>query len=235
MVITAGNLEAREKMPKRRKPGGSSAEQFVDHALALIAEKGTSRDVNLREISRRVGCAHTNIYNYFASLQDLLWAAFRKGLSLYARAMIEGLDPDLSPQAYFRRLTGNLVDFAINNPGLYRFIGADPLDPEQIPADIVATVTEMKRFFIAVMTALCGARFQPERVENLANVLLAYLDGEVFNLINGRVLPDEDVAGRVIQNAETLFTLLSANENDGIDLAKHTNRTYTFPTMEVSS
>ena len=64
-------------MSKRRKSSGTSAEQIVDHALALIAEKGTSRDVNLREISRRVGCAHTNIYNYFASLQDLLRAAFR--------------------------------------------------------------------------------------------------------------------------------------------------------------
>ena len=149
--------------------------------------------------------------------------------------MVEGLEPDLSPKAYFGRLTGNLVGFAINNPGLYRFIGSDPIDPDQIPADIASRVSEMKRFFISGMAALCGDRLQTDRVENLANILLAYLDGEVFNLINGRVLPDEDVAGRVLQNAEKLFTLLSANESDGIDLTERDDRTYAFPTLEVSS
>ena len=219
----------------RRTSKGPSAERYVDQTIALISEKGGSRDVNLREISRRIGCAHTNVYNYFASLDDLLWAAFRRALRLYAEAMVEGLDGSLSGHAFFQRLIRNLVGFAVDHPGLHRFISSDPLDPERIPDDVIVTVSGLKRFYMDCLAVLCGDRLDRRRVEQLGDILLAYLDGETFNLINGRVLPDEDIVARVLGNAERLFALLTAETHDGIDLSGEAGRRgeLSFPRMEA--
>ncbi len=46
-----------------KQRSGSTAERLIEETLALIAERGGSQDVKLREVSRRVGCAHTNVYN----------------------------------------------------------------------------------------------------------------------------------------------------------------------------
>jgi AcrR family transcriptional regulator len=222
-------------MPRRTSKGPSS-ERFIDETLKLIAEKGGSRDVNLREISRRVGCAHTNVYNYFTSLDDLLWAAFRRGLGLYGEAMSAGLDDSLSGHAYFRRLIGNLVGFAAEKPGLHRFLSSDPMDPEQIPEDVVSTAMSLKAFYLDGLAVLCGDRVAREDIDRLGDIVLAYIDGETFNLINGRVLPGDDIVGRVVDNAERLFTLLTSRTSDGIDLDRDHDRSgeFTFPRLEVS-
>jgi len=50
-------------------------EQIIETALDLLKDKSDIRSVNLREIARVLGCAHTNLYNYFPSFNDLLWEA----------------------------------------------------------------------------------------------------------------------------------------------------------------
>ena len=204
----------------RRTSKGPSAERFIDETLALIAEKGGSKELNLREISRRVGCAHTNVYNYFTSLDDLRWAAFRKGLRIYAVAMSAGLDEPLSGHAYFRRLVGNLVGFAVDHPGLHRFLSSDPIDPDEIPADVLTTVISLKTFYMDCLALLCGDRLDGDGVDRLGHIILSYIDGETLNLINGRVLPEEDIVGRVTRNVERLFTLLTSRSSDGIELGR---------------
>ena len=188
---------------------GPTAERFVEATLSLIAQRGGSQGVNLREISRHVGCAHTNAYNYYASFQDLLWAAFRRALRIYGENLVSGLSDSLPPQAYLRRLVSNLATFPQNHPGLYRFIGSDPIDPDQIPEDILQAVSQMKQWLLDVFEVLCGARGNAEGAEEACNILLAYVDGETFNVINGRIVPGEDVRGRIVGNALRLFRLLT--------------------------
>jgi hypothetical protein len=132
-------------------------------------------------------------------------------------------------------LIRNLVGFAVDHPGLHRFISSDPLDPEQIPDDVIATVTALKRFYIDGLAVLCGERLDRRHIEELGDILLAYLDGETFNLINGRVLPEEDIVARVLGNAERLFALLTARSHDGIDLGREATEpgALVFPRLEV--
>ena len=223
-------------MVKRTK-SGPTADRYIDATIELIAEKGGSADVNLREISRRIGCAHTNAYNYFASREDLFWHALREVLRQYVSAISCGLDDSLSPRAYFRRMFRNMVEWSVENPGLHRFISSDPLDPEQIPRDIIDSVIELKNWFAKVFEVLARDRLAGDDLERLVDVTLAYMDGEVFNLINGRVLPGEDIAGRVIDNLERIFTLLTANNHDGLALSAETPEAVEiqFPILEVRS
>ena len=219
----------------KRKKTGPTADRFIEETLKLIAEKGGSTQVNLREISRRIGCAHTNAYNYFESREDLLWHAFRLVLHQYGSAMSANLNGSLSGHAYFRHLIRNMVEWSIQNPGLHRFISSDPIDPELIPRDIIETVIEMKGWIAQVFKVLARNRVDEDRLESLVNILLGYLDGEVFNLINGRYLPGEDVAGRVVDNLEVLFGFLTSKHHDGLILAEEANKpgVLRFPKLEI--
>ena len=185
---------------------GVTAERYVEATLAVIAEKGGSQDVGLREISRRIGCAHTNVYNYFAGLDDLLWGAFRQVLDDYGTFLFSGLDDTLSPDEWLHQLVRKLVAYPQENPGLYRFIGTDPLS--EIPTDILDTVVAMKqRLFEAFRRG--APNVDPAVVDEASNIVYAYIDGETFNLINERVVPGEDVGGRIVGNAIRLFGLLT--------------------------
>lgn len=202
----------------KKKKTGPTAERFVEVTLSLIVEKGGSLDVNLRQVARGVGCAHTNVYNYYADFQDLLWEAFRRALIVYGEYITYDLDDSLPPMEYFRRVISNLATFPQDNPGLYRFIGSDPINLDEIPADIMDTVVSMKVWLFEVVKVLCGPEISADTAEEIANIILAYIDGETFNIINGRTVPGEDVPGRIMTNALRLFTLLT--QDVGVDLTQ---------------
>lgn len=185
-----------------------AAERYVSMTLDVIAERGTSVGANMREVSRRLGHAHTNVYNYFDSYERLLEHALRRATIDYAKAMSASLHDHLSARDCFVRFTRNVVEWHIQNPGYSRFIATDPLDPEALPRDIIDNVTTMKAWMADLLQAIAGPRIEGEALTDLRDILLGYLGGEIMALVYGRVLPGEDPAERVLRNAETLFVLL---------------------------
>ena len=181
-------------------PRTTTAERFVEATLELIAERGGSQDVNLREISRRVGCAHTNVYNYYDSFDDLLWEAFRRTLVDYAAAIVDGLDDSMTRLDYFQRLVGNLATYPQEHPGLYRFIGSDPIDIDAIPADILDTVSRVKGWLFAAFRTASGPRISGTDADDFCNITYGYIDGETFNL-----------------NAVRLFEMLTKTDGYSVD------------------
>ena len=186
-------------------------DRFIQTTLDVIAEEGGSLDVNLRQIARRMGCAHTNVYNYFDSFADLLWAAFRRALRTYGERLIRDLDPSLDAREYLRRVIANLAAFPQEQPGLYRFVGSDPLVIEEVPGDVMAQVAQMKRWLAAACEAAAGPGVDAAGAREAADIMLAYIDGETLNIINGRVVPDEDPRARVEANAMRIFGLLTGS------------------------
>ncbi len=199
-------------------PSHPTAERLIAATLELIEEEGGSLTVNLRQVARRVGCAHTNVYNYFPTYQDLLWAAFRRALDHYGERLVEGLSTELEPDEYLERVLHNLASYPEAHPGLYRFIAADPIDLTTIPEGILSYVTGMKDWLAATCQAAAGTALSVEQSIDAADIVLAYIDGETLNLINGRAIPRDDIRGRVTANAMRLFQLLSAQ---GVGNADH--------------
>ena len=187
---------------------GTSADRFVETTLELIVEAGGSGTVNLRQISRRMGCAHTNAYNYFASYQDLLWAAFGRTLTIYGDWLTKDLDDSLPPDEYLRRLIVGLATFPQTHPGLYRFIASDRMPIDDIPGDILDTVSHMKQWLSATLGSVSGVAMNAQSAATIADIVLAYVDGETLNLINQRVIPGEDAHGRIEDNAMRIYRLL---------------------------
>ena len=212
---------------------GDTAERFVATALELIAEHGGSGQVNLRQVAKRLGCAHTNLYNYYASYPELLWEAFRRTLVVYRDWLVRDLDDSLSPDAYLRRVLENLATFPQAHPGLYRFIASDRLPTEDIPRDVLEAVGAMKRWLAAACAAGSATVIRSADATTIADIVLAYVDGETLNLINERLVPGEDIAARIVDNALRLHRLLvlDARSADPADEA-HPARTH-YPTLDI--
>ena len=210
------------------------AERYAEAALDLIRKRGGSTGVTLREVSKRLGFAHTNAYNYFTDFQDLLWAALRIALVDYSVAIIEGMHAELCPAAYVERLFANYVGYGSKDPGAYRFISSDPLDPEQIPDDIIHAVIDLKTFFVDVVAMVCGDAVSRSEVENIASIIISYLDGEALALINGRSLPGEDTASRAVENALQIVERMTAHVHDGITLAQVTPSAV-YPVLSIEA
>jgi AcrR family transcriptional regulator len=222
-------------MVKKNRTGPTS-ERYIEATLGLVAERGGSTQVNLREISRHIGCAHTNVYNYFESREDLLWHAIRRVIQQYGNAIAFGLDESKTRHSNFRQFMRNMVEWPIQNPGLHRLISSDPLNPEQIPQDIIDTVTVMKQWIAQMFKSLANDQIEGKDLADLVDIMLGYLDGEIFNLINGRVLPGEDIAGRVVNNLERLFALLTAKKHDGIVISEQGRKagTLNLPKLKIN-
>ena len=155
-----------------------------------------------------MGCAHTNLYNYFPSYQDLLWEAFRRGLHRYGEALTSGLHGDLGPDEYLEQVITNLARYPQDQPGLYRLIASDPMPIDEIPEDILAIVEAMKTWLADTVHVVSGSALSTEDAATIADIVLAYVDGETLNLINERVIPGEDVHGRIVENALRIHRLL---------------------------
>lgn len=188
--------------------------QFVDETLNLIEEKGGSHDVNLREVSRRVGCAHTNAYNYFGSFEGLLWASYRKAIRIYDEYLTNNLDISDSDFSSLSLLIERLAKFPMDHPGLYRFIGSDPLAIENMPPDVIEAISELKERFIQGIMKLNNPVMSHSDAADIASIIIAYISGESFDVINGRVLPEEDLPGRIVRNALRLYGCLSSGVVD---------------------
>jgi AcrR family transcriptional regulator len=213
---------------------GPTADRFVETTLDLITEEGGAGPVNLRQVSRRMGCAHTNLYNYFPGFQDLLWAAFRRTLSIYGAWLTQELDDSLEPQEYLRRVLVNLASFPQTHPGLYRFIASDRLPMSEIPEDILDTVSRMKQWLSETLRAVSGSELDPEEAAAIADMVLAYVDGETLNLINERVVPGEDVHSRIVGNALRIYRLLVLDATDGRPSTDRLGPPPSYPRLELA-
>lgn len=215
---------------------GVTGDRFVEAAIELIAENGGSIGVNLRSISRRVGCAHTNAYNYFTDFSDLLWSAYRRAIDEYGYYLTNKLSTEKTDFEYFRTVIFRLSSFPRDNPGLHRFISTDPLDIEHIPSDVLDEVARLKEWYVEVIRVAAGDGADNAEVKRISDIILAYISGESTDLVNGRFLPDDDVKSRIVANALHLFELLCASCGaNATVMHDRSARTRVFPELPVTA
>ncbi|MDH3190960.1 MAG: hypothetical protein OEM39_10065, partial [Acidimicrobiia bacterium] len=139
---------------------------------------------------------------------------FRRTLSIYGSWLTQDLDDSLGPEEYLRRVLVNLASFPQTHPGLYRFIASDRLPMSEIPGDILDTVSRMKEWLSETLAAVSDAGIDADDATDIADMVLAYVDGETLNLINERVVPGERIHGRIVDNALRIYRLLALDTTD---------------------
>lgn len=178
-------------------------EQFITTALDMLQEGTPVRNMNLRQIARRIGCAHTNAYNYFSSYEELLWHALVRAQKL----MIE--------EAYITERTTEYpdlicayVDFALSHPSWYRLIWTEPLSGSP-PEGLLEQMRRPSRIFNAWIEQISG---RTEDNIRIASMLHSYLHGELIKIVSRRVLvPESDVRTHIIERAQYMLQMLIQN------------------------
>lgn len=210
-------------MSKQKKLESAGKGTFVDAVLTMLDEGTGLRELNLRKVARRVGCAHTNAYNYFTSFEDVLWWSLRGVLERMVAAA-DGSDGNLI-DAY--------VDFALDHPAWYRLIWTDLLkgDPPKgvaeylpVPAGVLTRWIEERTGSVVdgppanrqatgattkhAETWDSGTTAESD-VALKIRLLHGYLHGELSAITAGRVDGSRsELRERVLVGAARLFQLL---------------------------
>ncbi len=188
-------------MSKQKKLESAGKEAFIDAALFLLDEGMNLRELNLRKVAKRVGCAHTNAYNYFTSYEELLWWSLKGALE----RMTAGVDP------VHDDLTEAYVDFALEHPAWYRLIWLEPLGGKA-PKAVAEYLAVPAQSYTRWLSARTGTEIAGTEMETKARIFHGYLHGELAAITAGRVGgTKQELKKRVLTGAALLFDLLFGN------------------------
>lgn len=189
--------------------------RYVDEALACIDAAGGPAGLNLREISRSLGCAHTNAYNYFDGLDDLLGQALVAALEREVEQIRRAIpDDDGDPRAALLAIAEAQIDFELAHPGWFRLVWLEPLrrPPPPRALELMAEAGE-------VLTRLFREAVESSRSEvdarRLAVDFHTWLHGAVCKAIAGRVASadPEQVRAQLRAQARRILALLIGGES----------------------
>ncbi|WP_430884431.1 hypothetical protein [Fusibacter sp. JL216-2] len=207
----------------KKKSKENMYDKFVNTMLELILEKGGLTDVNLRMVSKKIGCAHTNAYNYFDGFDGLIFAAYDRALDIYGSAVIQGLNSISEGKVCFLKFVENIVGFALENPGYYRFIGSDTFNIHGLHPETIGKAIQLKQFFLDLFYAVVHPHINREASDQYASIIMSYLDGELFNIINKRAFPEDRVNERILEYTEKLLHMFIAQSKQRVEASTDTS------------
>lgn len=169
---------------------------IVDKALEIIERTEELGSFNMRQLARELGCAHTNIYNYYDSFDQLLWTVAANAMQI----MSDKIFLDETLEGFMRRY----LDFAFEHSGLYRLIWFYKIEsemPDQLKSAFLYPSIKSVEIYKKEMGLTVGEEFEA------IQVALAYAHGEIAMALNKRVaISDlETWKKRVLQNALTIL------------------------------
>ncbi len=160
-------------------------ETILDTALLMIDETGGIKEVTLRAIAQRMGCAHTNLYNYFSSLEEIYWECVARILLL----MIEDMgreDPDIpDPEEKLFGALLRMMDFSFDHLGWHRLVWLEPSKGSP-PPQVIPALHQAPLFLAKVISEAGKGTLNESRVSQLLDILFAYLYGEINMWITRR-------------------------------------------------
>jgi len=194
-----------------------SRTQIINTALNLMRNKNDLRAVNLREIARTLGCAHTNIYNYFSSYTDLLWETHTALQEVFMDFLQQNLSAVTTPDMMLRTFFDTFLQFYLSNTGWFRLAWLEYIGNERPEINVTATEkvrNELNQYIIDIWKELTGKTPYTNTVNRVMHNTHCYIVGEVSNYISGRRLIDDELDFKeyVVEQAIDILTLCLQEE-----------------------
>lgn len=183
-------------------------EVILETALKLIDEKCGSKYVTLRDIAKELGCAHTNLYNYFDSLDEIFWEAIAKVLVKELEYLSDALNSKAKNEEKLNKCLECLVDFSMKYPGWFKLVWLDSING-QPSSEVNKIIMKPGEGFIELIMETSSSLSKDEAA-TVANILHSYLHGELCKWINGRsFIGDEEVRKEIITNLRSIYKSLT--------------------------
>lgn len=186
-------------------------EQIVETATRLIDENNGTKDVTLREIAKKLGCAHTNLYNYFGSLDEIYWSVLAEIIDRMLGYMDQPSDAAITPEESLFLKLSRFIDFYINHPGWYRLAWLEPLKGNA-PPEVEQAIGRPMQKFAEVLTLACPKQLTLHETQEICDILFMYTFGELGVWINHRTFEINLTVMKenVLRNCKRLFYLLTS-------------------------
>lgn len=106
-------------MAEARRPRGQLRDDILDVTARLIAERGDPTSVSIDDVVRAVDCTPPSLYYYFPTKDHLVYASCQRQYERFAAA-IESSLPEVDARERLLARGRAYLDWALDNPGLYR-------------------------------------------------------------------------------------------------------------------
>lgn len=189
-------------------------ESIIKTAVQLIDENVGTKNVTLRIIAKEIGCAHTNLYNYFGSLDEIYWEAL--GNVLLKLLDYSHVDENviIDPEEKLFITISKIIDFSLDHPGWYKLIWFEEIQGE--PSEEVRRILlkPSEGFSSAIIevskNSTIKAEISKEKAEIISNILWGYLHGELSKWINKRsfIHNREEMKQYILSNFKFLYESL---------------------------
>lgn len=170
-------------------------ELIIKTSLELMRNKTDLKSLNLREIARSLNCAHTNLYNYFGSYEELLWETHAALLETFTDMLEERLKAVKDAKLKLRSFFEAFADIYLSNKGWFKLAWVERIGdnrPGRNAAVTERTFAELTEFISAIWQELYGGHPDNERVGRVLHNAHCYIVGEVSNHISGRRIIDNE-------------------------------------------
>lgn len=194
-------------------------ETIIDTAVLMIDENDGIKDVTLRAIGQRMGCAHTNLYNYFGSLEEIYWECLGRAMLIMLDEMgREDLPVPDQEEKLFLSLS-RMMDFFFAHPGWHRLIWLEPLRGKP-PQNVEAVISLASGSFARQVVKASGAVLSDARVNQLCHIMYCYLYGEINTWMTHRheMGTCEKVKESTQDNLRFLFRLALEDNRKNIEI-----------------
>jgi len=203
MVITSGNEEQNEKNITR--------EQIISATLNLIEQKQGREGLTIREISRNLGCSHPNIYNYYSSLDNLLWDVLELILETMMEFVLSRINSGMNRDEQFQTFISGIVTFSLNNTGWYKLLWFEDIKGD-IPEKTAVKVKVPSQKFAEFVLSRYPEIGNLGNAVQAASIIHSYMHGEISKYITHRNFRDdrEILTESITQNSFMLLKMLIA-------------------------
>lgn len=207
VVITIGNKNRSGKVKSNKS--SISKQVILETTLALIDENGGIKNVTLRDIAKKIGCAHTNLYNYYNSLDEIFWESLAQALLKMMDYCVNDLTAETNDEEEFYSLYSNLIDFSVDHPGLYRLIWLETMDGNP-SAEVIQILGLPGKKLNELIIKINNNKLSEEKANSINAILHCYLHGELCKWINGRsgIESRKDAKSNILSNIKHLYKLL---------------------------
>lgn len=180
----------------------------------MIDQNHGAAHINMRAITRAAGCAHTNVYNYFDSYSDLLYAAMLRTMEMLVLFTQKHVGTKARTYEHFSDFINAQIEFAVQHQGLFWFFWLERL-PGAVPEEIKNFAQKLKNRFAELVLNCSDGKLTENEAMEISVVLHSYLHGEICKMISTRELEKsgfDETKQRIKANVDRLLKLLINNK-----------------------
>ncbi|MCK5130432.1 MAG: TetR/AcrR family transcriptional regulator [Clostridiales bacterium] len=179
-------------------------EKILSTTLELIDQNGGALNVTLRQVAREVNCSAPNIYNYFASFDDLLNSVLIKICDNFTQSMQEQLLLAKSSEDILVTAFTSFISYILDNPSRVNFFYFERLSFD-VHESTQGVAEGVGHGMATLLVEGSDGAITMNKAQDASSILHWYIIGQLSEYVTGRI----DITNK----AEYIDTLVATCKN----------------------